>query len=282
MQHIVVTVNGTEHSDGQVPAHENALDWLRSRGFTGAKEGCAEGECGACSVLVAAPGDDGGTAWTAVNSCLVPVAALDGRWGWAAWSGWAFLVLFGSLLAYTYYMVLVRDWGASRAGTYAFISPVIAVALGVAILGEEVRISDMIGMAVMLLAAWQALREKEVGHNKLTRLEVVETMHIRKARMAELSDGFIAMSGGIGTFEEIFEIWTWSQLGIHGKPLGFLNIDGFYDALAAFLDNTTKAGFMWQAHRDMAMMETDPAALLDKMEAYKPQTQIKWVEKTEV
>ena len=128
----------------------------------------------------------------------------------------------------------------------------------------------------------RALREKEVGHNKLTRLEVVETMHIRKARMAELSDGFIAMSGGIGTFEEIFEIWTWSQLGIHGKPLGFLNIDGFYDALAAFLDNTTKAGFMWQAHRDMAMMETDPAALLDKMEAYKPQTQIKWVEKTEV
>ena len=90
------------------------------------------------------------------------------------------------------------------------------------------------------------------------------------------------MSGGIGTFEEIFEIWTWSQLGIHGKPLGFLNIDGFYDALAAFLDNTTKAGFMWQAHRDMAMLETDPAALLDKMEAYKPQTQIKWVEKTEV
>jgi xanthine dehydrogenase small subunit len=79
MQHIVVTVNGTEHADGQVPAHENALDWLRSRGLTGAKEGCAEGECGACSVLVAAPADDGGTAWTAVNSCLVPVAALDGQ-----------------------------------------------------------------------------------------------------------------------------------------------------------------------------------------------------------
>lgn len=79
MQHIVVTVNGTEHADGQVAAHENALDWLRGRGLTGAKEGCAEGECGACSVLVAAPGDDGGTAWTAVNSCLVPAAALDGQ-----------------------------------------------------------------------------------------------------------------------------------------------------------------------------------------------------------
>lgn len=128
----------------------------------------------------------------------------------------------------------------------------------------------------------RALREKEVGHNGLTRLEVVETMHIRKARMAELSDGFIAMSGGIGTFEEIFEIWTWGQLGIHGKPLGFFNIAGFYDPLAAFLDNTASAGFLRQAHRDMAMTESEPAALLDKMAAYKPLAQIKWVEKDEV
>lgn len=79
MQHIVVTVNGTELSDGQVAARTTTLDWLRARGLTGAKEGCAEGECGACSVLVAAPADDGGTAWTAVNSCLLPVAALDGQ-----------------------------------------------------------------------------------------------------------------------------------------------------------------------------------------------------------
>ena len=127
----------------------------------------------------------------------------------------------------------------------------------------------------------RALREKEVGHNGLTRLEVVETMHIRKARMAELSHGFVAMSGGIGTFEEIFEIWTWGQLGIHGKPLGFFNIAGFYDPLAAFLDNTASAGFLRQAHRDMAMTESEPAALLDKMAAYKPLAQIKWVEKEE-
>ena len=127
----------------------------------------------------------------------------------------------------------------------------------------------------------RALREKEVGHNGLTRLEVVETMHIRKARMAELSDGFVAMSGGIGTFEEIFEIWTWGQLGIHGKPLGFFNIAGFYDPLADFLDNTASAGFLRQAHRDMAMTESEPAALLDKMAAYKPLAQIKWVEKDE-
>jgi xanthine dehydrogenase small subunit len=79
MQHIVVTVNGTELSDGQVAARTTTLDWLRARGLTGAKEGCAEGECGACSVLVATPADDGGTAWTAVNACLLPVAALDGQ-----------------------------------------------------------------------------------------------------------------------------------------------------------------------------------------------------------
>jgi len=96
-------------------------------------------------------------------------AALDGRWGWAAWAGWAFLVLFGSLLAYTYYLVLVRDWGASRAGTYAFISPVIAVVLGVVILGEEVRTSDVVGMAVMLLASWQALREQDTAREEPAR-----------------------------------------------------------------------------------------------------------------
>ena len=125
----------------------------------------------------------------------------------------------------------------------------------------------------------RALREKEVGHNKLTRLEVVETMHIRKARMAELSDGFIAMSGGIGTFEEIFEIWTWGQLGIHAKPLGFLNIAGFYDPLAAFLDGTVEAGFLKQAHRAMAMTDTEPATLLDRMENYVPAATHKWIEK---
>jgi uncharacterized protein (TIGR00730 family) len=128
----------------------------------------------------------------------------------------------------------------------------------------------------------RALREKEIGHNGLTRLEVVDTMHTRKARMAELSDGFVAMPGGIGTFEEIFEIWTWGQLGIHTKPLGFLNIAGFYDPLAAFLDNTVEAGFLKQSHRAMAMTDTEPATLLDRMEQYVPSATFKWVEKEEV
>lgn len=128
----------------------------------------------------------------------------------------------------------------------------------------------------------RALREKEVGHNGLTRLEIVETMHIRKARMAELSDGFIAMPGGIGTFEELFEIWTWGQLGIHSKPLGLLNVGGFYDPLANFLDGTVEAGFLKQTHRAMAMTDTEPATLLDRMDQYVPAATIKWVEKEQV
>jgi uncharacterized protein (TIGR00730 family) len=128
----------------------------------------------------------------------------------------------------------------------------------------------------------RALREKEVGHYGLTRLEIVETMHIRKARMAELSDGFVAMPGGIGTFEELFEIWTWGQLGIHDKPLAFLNVAGFYDPLATFLDNTVEAGFLKQTHRAMAITDTQPATLLDRIEQYVPAATYKWVEKEQV
>lgn len=120
------------------------------------------------------------------------------------------------------------------------------------------------------------LKRKEVGHSGLTRLDVVESMHERKARMAELSDGFIAMPGGIGTFEEIFEIWTWSQLGIHAKPLGFLDIGGFYGPLAGFLDNTVAAGFLRPAHRAMAHLENEPEALLDALAAHKPVVETKW------
>jgi len=128
----------------------------------------------------------------------------------------------------------------------------------------------------------RALREKEVGHFGLTRLEVVETMHVRKARMAELSDGFIAMPGGIGTFEELFEIWTWAQLGIHTKPLAFLNVAGFYDPLASFLDRTVEEGFLKPTHRAMTLTDTEPATLLDRMEQYVPSQTIKWIEKEQV
>ena len=125
----------------------------------------------------------------------------------------------------------------------------------------------------------KALRDKEIGHIGLTRLEVVDTMHTRKARMAELSAGFIAMPGGIGTFEELFEIWTWGQLGIHAKPLALLNVAGFYDPLAVFLDRTVEEGFLKPNHRAMVMTDTEPATLLDRMESYVPAATHKWIEK---
>jgi uncharacterized protein (TIGR00730 family) len=127
----------------------------------------------------------------------------------------------------------------------------------------------------------EALKLKEVGHAGLTRLDVVDSMHTRKARMAELSDGFIAMPGGIGTFEEIFEIWTWGQLGIHEKPLGFLNVAGFYDGLAGFLDHATAQGFMKPGHRAMAATSTDPDALIDALMAWQPTTGTKWMSAAE-
>jgi len=92
-----------------------------------------------------------------------------------------------------------------------------------------------------------ALARLEVGHDGLTALHLVDSMHARKAMMADMSDGFIALSGGIGTFEELFEIWTWGQLGDHRKPVALLNIAGFYDKLTGFLDDVVTAGFLRDA-----------------------------------
>jgi uncharacterized protein (TIGR00730 family) len=123
-----------------------------------------------------------------------------------------------------------------------------------------------------------SLETKEVGHKSLTRKDVVGSMHERKARMADLSDAFIAMPGGIGTYEEIFEIWTWAQLGIHHKPLGFYNVEGFYDGLLAFMDKATAEGYVREQHRHMALVADQPGALLDKMAHYVPTAVAKWMD----
>jgi uncharacterized protein (TIGR00730 family) len=128
----------------------------------------------------------------------------------------------------------------------------------------------------------QALMIKEIGHPGLSRLEVVGSMHERKARMAELSDGFIALPGGAGTLEEIFEIWTWGQLGFHGKPAGFLNVAGYYDKLAGFLDHTVGEAFVKPVHRDMLIFRDAPTALLDALAAYAPPVADKWLERFEL
>ena len=127
----------------------------------------------------------------------------------------------------------------------------------------------------------QALVDREVAHMGLPDLRVVGSMHERKALMAELSDAFIALPGGIGTFEEIFEVWTWTQLGSHAKPCAVLNIDGFYDKLLGFLDHVVDEAFLKPVHRGMLLSSTDPAALLDMIGSYQVPKETKWISSDE-
>jgi uncharacterized protein (TIGR00730 family) len=122
----------------------------------------------------------------------------------------------------------------------------------------------------------RALVEREIAHARLSDLRVVETMHDRKALMAALADGFVALPGGAGTLDEIFEAWTWGQLGLHRKPCGLLNVDGYYDALAAFLDHALVAGFLNREHRKMLMIEPAPERLLERFASYQAPTRSKW------
>jgi hypothetical protein len=126
-----------------------------------------------------------------------------------------------------------------------------------------------------------SLERKEVGHRGITELRVVESMHERKAQMAELADGFIAMPGGIGTFEEFFEILTWAQLGFHDKPCAVLNVAGYYDGLLALCDNAVSEGFLRPAHRQLILDDSDPGILLEKMRNLKPVPVEKWIDREE-
>ncbi|GLK87683.1 LOG family protein [Pseudomonas turukhanskensis] len=125
----------------------------------------------------------------------------------------------------------------------------------------------------------QSLKSAEVGHNGLTRLEVVDGMHARKARMAELSDGFIALPGGLGTLEELFEVWTWAQLGYHSKPLGLLEVNGFYAKLNDFLDHLVQERFVRAPHRAMLQINESPSDLIAAMAEWKPTAAPKWVDR---
>ncbi len=125
----------------------------------------------------------------------------------------------------------------------------------------------------------EALVEKEAGHDGLSELRITRSMHERKALMAELSDGFIALPGGLGTLEEIFEIWTWAQLSLHEKPCGLLNVAGYYDRLGEFLDHTHAEGFVRPQHRAMMMVDDDPRRLLQQFDAYVAPPPTRWVER---
>jgi uncharacterized protein (TIGR00730 family) len=130
---------------------------------------------------------------------------------------------------------------------------------------------DVIGVIPRMLV------EREVANKALTDLRIVESMHERKAMMAELADGFIALPGGIGTLEEFFEIWTWAQLGMHEKPCGLLNVVGYFDPLLQFLDRAVAEKFVRDVHRKMVIVESDPVVLLSRFEAYEPPRVVKWI-----
>jgi len=120
------------------------------------------------------------------------------------------------------------------------------------------------------------LDDHEVGHRRLTRLEVVDTMHERKARMAELAGAFVALPGGLGTLEELFELWTGGILGLHGKPCGLLDVGGFFAPLLEFLDRLVTEDFLSAEHRALLRVDTDPARLLDRLAAPAPPTAAKY------
>jgi len=126
------------------------------------------------------------------------------------------------------------------------------------------------------------LLEREVVHRHLTHLHVVESMHERKAKMAELADAFIALPGGYGTLDELFEALTWTQLGYHRKPCGLMNVAGFFDRLAAYLDHAQAEGFLTRQHRDMLVAADDPDVLIEKLRSVKLPETSKWIGRGEI
>jgi uncharacterized protein (TIGR00730 family) len=124
----------------------------------------------------------------------------------------------------------------------------------------------------------ESLLAKELGHGGVTELHVTRTMHERKQKMVDLSDAFIALPGGFGTLDELFETLTWLQLGFHGKPVGLLNVAGFFDHLLTFLDHMSTTGFLKPEHRSSLITETDPEALLQAIRAFQPYTCEKWID----
>lgn len=127
----------------------------------------------------------------------------------------------------------------------------------------------------------ESLAAKELAHQDLSDLIVVKSMHERKAIMADYADGFIAMPGGYGTFEEICEIITWAQLGFHRKPCGLLNVDNYYAPLLALFDHAVDEGFVRAEHRPLVLESNDPEHLLDLFESYQPPALEKWIDRSQ-
>jgi uncharacterized protein (TIGR00730 family) len=126
----------------------------------------------------------------------------------------------------------------------------------------------------------QALVDREIGHTGISELRVVGSMHERKALMTELSDAFVALPGGAGTLEELFEVYTWAQLGLHRKPCALLDVEGYYAGIADFLAHAVRERFLREEHRAMLLVEREPRRLLDRLKEFEPETLIpKWIDR---
>ena len=128
----------------------------------------------------------------------------------------------------------------------------------------------------------RALVDREIAHRDVTDMRVVASMHERKALMAELADAFIALPGGLGTLEELFEVYTWAQLGLHRKPCALLNVEGYYDGIADFLSHAVEERFLREEHREMLMVESQPGAVIERLHGFEPDSALpKWIDREE-
>jgi uncharacterized protein (TIGR00730 family) len=164
----------------------------------------------------------------------------------------------------------------------------VADGIGVVYGGGQVGLMGVLGDTVIAAGGDaigvmpQALVDREIAHPGLSDLRVVGSMHERKALMAELSDAFVALPGGVGTLEELFEVYTWSQLGLHRKACALLDVDDYYTGIVDFLEHAVRERFVREDHRAMLMVDRDPRRLIDRLREFEPQTvQPKWIDRGE-
>ncbi|MCU1374381.1 MAG: hypothetical protein JWO68_1667 [Actinomycetia bacterium] len=171
------------------------------------------------------------------------------------------------------------------AATVALAEAIVAAGSGLVYGGASVGLMGLVADTALAAGGevigviTEGLVAREIAHEGLTRLHVVETMLERKTLMADLADVFVALPGGYGTLDELFEVLTWSQLGIHAKPAGLLDVGGFWTGLTGFLDHAVAEGFLKPAHRTMLLVDDDPARLLTRLDAWTPPTVNKWVDR---
>jgi|ERR1051326_1115684 uncharacterized protein (TIGR00730 family) len=170
---------------------------------------------------------------------------------------------------------------AARAMGQALLAKRIGLVYGGGNVGLMGTIADSVmqGSGEVIGVIPEALVERELAHGSVTELIVVRSMHERKAKMAELADAFIAMPGGYGTFEEFCEIITWAQLGLHRKPCGILNVNGYYDPLMTLFDHAVAEGFVHPVNRRLVIQENDPERLLYMLANYTPPQTEKWIDR---